>query len=430
MSRILFLMPQLPYPPQQGAALRNYSLVIGLARQGHVIDLLTVHELEEREGSSSAGVFDEANAPALADGLMPLAACCRRIIAVEPPRRSTLARARDTLLQPLPDMALRLTTDALQTQFARLLAREHYDVLQVEAIEMIPCALPKPGQPRGARPGVFIFDAHNAEYVLQRRACLADARHPGRWHGAAYSLIQWQKLVRYERRICQAADHVIAVSEADRLALQRLQPGLKVTVIPNGVSLEFYRPEKTAPAALRRPALVFTGKMDYRPNVDAVRWFVAEVWPLILMRRPEAHFYIVGQKPHAQVQALAGTPGLVITGRVPDVRPYLAGADLCVVPLRIGGGTRLKVLEAMAMGLPVVSTHLGCDGFPFVDDREASLADDPPAFAEAVLALLADPARAGAMARAARAYVTAHYGWDSILSELARLYPESAVAHV
>ncbi len=410
--------------------MRNYSLVAGLARQGHPIDLLTVADMEEREGGFPAGVSDGADAPALPDGLMPLAACCRRIVAVQPPRRSTLARARDTLLQPLPDMALRLTTDALQTRFARLLAGEHYDVLQVEAIEMIPCALPKHGEPRGARPGVFIFDAHNAEYVLQRRACLADVRHPARWHGAAYSFIQWQKLVRYERHICQAADHVVAVSEADRLALQRLQPGLNVSVIPNGVNLEFYRRENTAPAALRRPALVFTGKMDYRPNVDAVSWFAAEVWPLIRIRCPEAHFYIVGQKPHAQVRALADRPGLVVTGRVGDVRPYLAGADLCVVPLRIGGGTRLKVLEAMAMGLPVVSTHLGCDGFPFVNDREASLADEPPAFAEAVLALLADPARASAMARTAKASVTAHYGWDSILAELARLYPEGAAAHV
>jgi polysaccharide biosynthesis protein PslH len=213
------------------------------------------------------------------------------------------------------------------------------------------------------------------------------------------------------------------VSDADRQSLQHILPNLPVTVVPNGVDLAYYRPGVTEPLpGMRQPALVFTGKMDYRPNVDAVLWFADEVLPLIQARAAEVHFYIVGQQPHARLAALAGRPGLTLTGRVPDTRPYMAGAAVYVVPLRIGGGTRLKVLEAMAMGRPIVSTHLGCDGFPFEDGREVRFADDPAAFAATVLELLADGSQAAALGQTARACVVDAYGWDSIVPQLERLY--------
>ena len=144
--------------------------------------------------------------------------------------------------------------------------------------------------------------------------------------------------------------------------------------------------------------------------------------PGILAQIPDAHFYIVGQQPHVRVQALAEHPAVTVTGRVPDVRPYIAGAGVYVVPLRIGGGTRLKVLEAMAMGQALVSTHLGCDGFDFEDGRQVCFADDPAAFAEAAVALLRDRARAADLGRSARAYVEAHFGWDAIVPRLEALY--------
>ena len=143
-------------------------------------------------------------------------------------------------------------------------------------------------------------------------------------------------------------------------------------------------------------ALVFTGKMDYRPNVDAVLWFADAVLPLILAQAPDVHFYVVGQQPHERVKALADHPAITVTGRVPDARPYIAGAGVYVVPLRIGGGTRLKVLEAMAMGQAIVSTRLGCDGFPFADGREVRFADEPAAFAAAVVRAAAGPRAAAA----------------------------------
>ncbi len=411
MARILILTPQLPIPPQaltgtsQGTTIRNFNLIAGLARR-HTVDLVS---------------FIAAEAPT---GDLPeeLVRCCRRIITVPQPARTTRQRIRDTFLSPLPDMALRLASPALQAQLDRLLnepAAGEYDIIQIEGIEMAGYMPARSGRavPR------LVFDDHNAEYVLQRRACLTDLRRPRRWPAAAYSLIQWRKLVGYERRVCRAADRVVAVSEADAAALRRLVRGLDVAVVPNGVDLTFLRPGVVPPLPGISPhALVFTGKMDYRPNVDAVLWFVDEVLPLITQQAPDAHFYVVGQQPHDRLARLAGHPAVTLTGRVPDVRPYIAGSAVYVVPLRIGGGTRLKVLEAMAMGRPIVSTRLGCDGFAFTDGHEVAFADDPAAFAASVLALLRDPAQAAALGRRARQHVEAELGWDAIVPRLEALY--------
>ncbi len=427
MASILILTPQFPYPPHaftgytQGTTLRNFNLIAWLAER-HTVDLLT---FMTSPGPARPG--DGETGSAAADGACAsLQPYCRRVLAYPAPVRSLARRGYDTLLNPLPDMALRLASPAMHAHLTRLLRENHYDVLQVEGIEMAPYALEvaRKGCPStGARPRL-VFDDHNAEYLLQKRAFLADLHRPGRWPAAFYSLIQWRKLAAYERRICQAADHVIAVSDADRHALQRLVPGLEVTVVPNGVDLAFYRPDAVSPQPGMGPhALVFTGKMDYRPNVDAVLWFAEAVLPLILARVPDVRFYVVGQQPHARLARLAGHPAIILTGRVPDVRPYIAGAAVYVVPLRIGGGTRLKVLEAMAMARAIVSTHLGCDGFPFEDRHQVRLADEPAAFAAAVIELLHDHQQAEALGRTARAFVEAHFGWGAILPRLEKLYP-------
>jgi polysaccharide biosynthesis protein PslH len=411
MARILMLTPQLPIPPQaltgtsQGTTIRNFNLIAGLAPR-HTVDLVS---------------FVAGETPA---GDLPgeLVRCCRRIITVPQPVRTTQQRIRDTFLSPLPDMALRLASPAMREQLDRLLAEPgagEYDIIQIEGIEMAGYMPARAGRiaPR------LVFDDHNAEYVLQRRACLTDLRRPRRWPAAVYSLIQWRKLMGYERRVCRAADRVVAVSEADAAALRRLAPGLDVAVVPNGVDLNFLRPGVVAPLPGMVPnALVFTGKMDYRPNVDAVLWFVDEVLPLIIQQAPDAHFYVVGQQPHARLARLAEHPAVTLTGRVPDVRPYIAGATAYVVPLRIGGGTRLKVLEAMAMGRPIVSTRLGCDGFAFADGQEVAFADDPASFAASVLALLRDPCAAAELGRRGRQHVEAELGWDAIVPRLEALY--------
>lgn len=426
MARILFLTPQVPYPPHQGTTIRNYNLI------AHLADDFEVHLLSFRHPG------DELPANS------PLASFCAVTEAVPAPSRSLLQRALTTLAHPSPDMALRLASPEFQARLGMLVERYHYDIIQIEGIEMAPYAhwltthpLWRSAQHKEQRPEIpigrpkLVFDDHNAEYVLQQRAWETDSRHPRRWLAAGYSFIQWHKLRRYELQTCRLADKVVAVSEADREALLRLDPTLDVTVVPNGVDLAYYGAYDRArdPQAVDYGphALVFTGKMDFRPNIDAVVWFAREVFPLVRQQVPDAVFVVAGKQPHQRVVELGELPGVVVTGWVPDIRAHIAAAAVYVVPLRIGGGTRLKVLEALAMGCALVSTPLGAEGFDLEGKDVIAFAEDAPAFAEAVVALLRDPDRRRRMGEAGRRFVTDHYGWDRIVPRMRRVYEDLGV---
>jgi glycosyltransferase involved in cell wall biosynthesis len=250
-------------------------------------------------------------------------------------------------------------------------------------------------------------------------------RQPRRWVAAAYSFIQWHRLRRYERRACETADRVVVVSDRDAEAVRQLVPGLVPAVVPNGVDVEYCTgpfsllPDDSGPGDRD---LVFVGKMDFRPNVDAVLWFVRSVLPVIRQQIPEVRFWIVGKDPHPRLAPLTSDPSVVLTGWVRDVRPYIAGAAVYVIPLRIGGGTRLKVLEAMAVGKAIVSTGLGCEGFDLEHDRHLVVADTPEQFAAATLALLEDPERRKRLGKTARHFAAANYDWRAIVPELERVY--------
>lgn len=397
--KILLLTPQHPYPPYQGTTMRNYYLLLELARR-HEVSVLSFLEP------------DQAPDPG------PLQEVCRWIEWVPAPQRTFGRRLRQLVTSSRPDMSWRLWTPRFRERLAARLAGETFDVVQIEAIEMAPYLPALEAAPAEARPRI-IYDAHNAEWLLQKRAFLTDWRNPRRWPGAVYSWLQWQRLVRYEADLCRRVDAIFAVSEPDRAALLALDPALDVTVVPNGVELERY-------AGFDGPAqsfdLVFTGKMDFRPNVDAVLWFGREVWPRIQAQRPATTLAIVGQRPHPRLEALRGRPGVTITGWVEDVRPYIAGAAVYVAPLRIGGGTRLKLLQAMAMGKAIVATTLGAEGFPLQDGRQLCLADDPARFAAAVLGLLNDPARRRALGEAAQGFVRSGYAWESLVPQMEAVY--------
>lgn len=411
--RILFFTPQLPYPPHQGTTIRNYNLIQLLAAN-HTIDLVTFLAPGQHLATDS-----------------PLYRSCRTIVAVPQPERTLTARLVSTLTQPQPDMALRLESAELYQQLTTLLNQaDGYEIVQVEGIEMAQYGryAIKQLQEQGTQPQ-FVFDDHNCEYLLQKRNALTDLRRPTRLPAALYSVIQWAKLYNYEREICRAADTVLAVSEPDRAALQPLAADTPVTVIANGINPEEYTPGAQRPIAYSatQPAtLVFTGKMDYRPNIDAVLWFAEEVLPLITKVQPHVRFQIVGMHPHARLDPLRQNPVIEITGAVESIAPYLANAAVYVVPLRIGGGTRFKVLEAMAQGLPIVSTTLGVEGIGVTHGKELLLGDSPDDFAQAVLRILTDRAQKGeltdAVASAARRFVTDNYSWHEIVPRLEKLY--------
>jgi len=386
--------------------MRNHGLMSGLAAR-HEIDLLTFADAASLSAARSS----------------PLAGMCRRIDAAPLPVLSMTRRALTTLFSPWPDMALRLGSKPFADRLAAWLCERDYDVIQIEGIEMARYGLLAQRLAPSAR---VIFDDHNAEWLLQRRTYEAERELKGWSIGAIYSLIQTWKLTRFERTICRAVDHVLAVSQADAAAIHALDPQLSITVVTNGIDTTFYRPGSVIPIEYGAPALIFSGTMDFRPNVDAVLWFAANVLPKIRATQPSAEFVVVGQRPHARLAALRGQPGIRITGVVEDARPYIAGATVCVVPLRMGGGTRLKVLEALALGVPIVSTSLGIDGFEIVHGREAIVADDPGQFAAEALRTIEDTDRRQTLIENGRRFVEANYDWKVIVPRLAEVYRRTA----
>jgi sugar transferase (PEP-CTERM/EpsH1 system associated) len=405
--KLLILTPQLPYPPHQGTTIRNFNIIQCLAER-HDISLLSFGTPGERAGAK------------------PLQAACRRIEIVSYPTRSTARRALTTFTSPLPDMALRLKSEAMHSKFQELLQHESFDLVQIEGIEMARYwTMSRAAKSMAGKPKL-VFDDHNAEYVLQRTAFESDARDVRRWHGALYSFIQWKKLTRFERDICEMADAVVACSPTDANAITALTgDASKTQTIPNGVDTTHFVPsDRVCAKPLAEVAMVFAGKMDFRPNIDAMSWFCGEILPAIRVEVPLAHIVIVGQKPSSRIVALGKQEGVSVTGWVPDTRPYISDGAVYVVPLRMGSGTRLKVLEAMAMGKAIVSTSRGVEGIDVTREREVVIADSPSEFASAVVGLLRDPQRRQELGCAARALAEAKYDWRALVPAFDRVYQD------
>lgn len=400
---VLLLVPQLPYPALQGTSLRNLNIIRGLA------EAYRVHLLAAVDGPVN-GELDPVP--------QPLRELCARVERVVVAPRSRGQRLWRLLSDRRPDMAHRIYGQDYAAALDRLLRAQPFAVVQVEGIELA-AAIPvvRALQPEAR----IVFDDHNAEAALQERAFRTDLGEPRRWAAAAYSWLQVGRLQRFERWACTAADRVVAVSEADRESLEALlgRGGPPVTVVPNAIDVARY--QEPLPGELPRYDVVFSGKMDYRPNVDAMLWFGDEIWPRIREARPETTWAIVGQKPHPRLARLKGLPGVTVTGRVEDVRPYLAGATVYVMPFRMGSGTRLKLIEAMAVGVPMVSTGLGAEGFPVEDGRELLLADEPEAFASAVLRLLDNDEMRARLSAAGR-HLAWQYDWRRVMPKLVALH--------
>lgn len=432
--------------------MRNYGLIRWLSER-HKVSLLSFGEPDQIDDSGElVGCIAK-----------PLLALCQRVEMVPlPPARSVMRRGLDTFARRLPDMALRLASSAYAEKLAAWLAKESFDVVHVEGIEMAPYLdlllgqkqeiekQPGFGESFASGPNIplVIFDDHNCEYMLQRSYALVDVRNPGRWVGASYSFIQWQKLRRYEADVCRRAHRVLAVSQTDAEALRQIVPDLSVAVIPNGIDTDQYQPSPTdqahCPQASPTPTLVFTGKMDFRPNVDAVSWFAKAIWPRIRAEVPDARFFAVGQRPHPRLDRLCADASITLTGWVEEIQPYIDQATVYVAPLRMGSGTRLKLLQAMASGKAIVSTRMGAEGlagatpghpatFPqgrystsgtTTGDQDLILVndDDPIAFANAVIRLLRDPGCRAAMGAAARSFAETYYDWRVIIPRLEAVY--------
>jgi polysaccharide biosynthesis protein PslH len=252
---------------------------------------------------------------------------------------------------------------------------------------------------------------HNVESALWQRMAATES-HPLR--KLSYTL-EATRMSRYERRTLARFHHVIAVSENDRQQMLAMDPACVITVNPTGVdTLQF---QVAPPSTATPPRIVFTGSMDWEPNIDAMEYFCAEIWPRILAEFPGAIFQIVGRNPFAKVRQLASN-SVQVTGTVPSVTDYLRDATVVVVPLRVGGGTRLKIYEAMAMGKALVSTSIGAEGLSFQNGRDLLLADDASSFAQAVLLLLRD-AEARRRFEQAAVQLAAQFDWSVVTAQFA-----------
>ena len=253
-----------------------------------------------------------------------------------------------------------------------------------------------------------VLFTHNVEALIWKRH-FEVARNPA-WKGICWR--EYWRTARAERQYLSLADHVLTVSDIDREYFLRLNGPAKITVIPTGVDLDFFRPM----AVEEQPdTIVFTGSMDWMPNEDGIFYFVQDILPRIRREIPDASVLVVGRNPSSRLIELGKTTkGVKVTGKVDDIRPYVQRGSVYIVPLRVGSGTRLKIFEAMAMGKAVVSTSIGAEGLPVRPGRDVLIADTPDEFAGAVVGLLRDRVRRGELGRAARQLVAQQHGWDSV----------------
>jgi len=393
--KIAFVTVRPPYPPDSGGRIRTFQLLRRVS-DTHEVTLITAHD-SPREQAALAALG--AALPGLR--LQPIA------LAPETPV-GRLWRAIRNPVDPLPYTWARYCRPRFVEHLRRALRERPYDLVHCDHVQVAHAfaTLATPAR---------VLNLHNVESLLIRR--LAAEARPW-WRRMA---LAWQasKVVVAETRILGLFDRCLAVSKLDAAEIQRLAPGTAVSVVPNGVDLSQFTP--SVGEGLPH-LLVFSGAMDWLPNIDGVRYFVREVLPRIRQRHAEAELLVVGRNPSdSLVRELAGG-GVRFTGTVDDVRPHLAQARLVIVPLRAGGGTRLKILEAWALGKPVLSTTIGAEGLPAEDGKNIALADSPDAFAQRAVQLLSDPRAAATLAAAGRRVVEEHYGWDRVAHDLLEAY--------
>jgi glycosyltransferase involved in cell wall biosynthesis len=322
---------------------------------------------------------------------------------------STIAQSLDYVLRlpsPAPYAVNKFTHPKVRKEVARRLSDGGLDVAVCDFLSA------SMNFPENSSTPVVLFQ-HNVETMLWRRMASTE-------HSALRKLsygIEARKMAAYETRTLRRFQHVIAVSGHDRSEMLTLVPSCSISVVPTGVDIEQYQVVPSASA--NPPLIVFTGSMDWEPNIDAVEYFCHEIFPTVLAAFPDARFQIVGRNPHPRVRRLAG-PSVEVTGTVSSVTDYLRSAAVVIVPLRIGGGTRLKIFEAMAMAKAMVSTSIGAEGLDVVTGRDLLLADDPQSFSAAILGLLRDPESRRRYEQNAAA-LAVRYDWSQIAQQFANV---------
>jgi sugar transferase (PEP-CTERM/EpsH1 system associated) len=394
--KILWLKSELLHPVDKGGKIRTYQMLKHLKRDHEVTYLALAGPADAPESFGRATEY------------------CHKLVTVGwGERRKFSARFYIdlglNLASSLPYALEKYRSAAMRRATERELNRDRYDVVVCDFLA------PSVNFDPGGGVASVLFQ-HNVESMIWRRHYETEANRLKK----AFFHNQWRKMLAYERAACRRFDAVIAVSEVDR-DLMRDEFGVSAVYdVPTGVDTDYFSPSGKAG---REPhGLVFTGSMDWLPNEDAIRYFSEQVLPRVKRSIPDVKLTVVGRNPHASLVEMGKRdPSVVVTGRVEDVRPYMERASAYVVPLRIGGGTRLKIYEAMAMGKAVVSTTVGAEGLPVRDGIELLLADTPEAFADSVVRVLSDETVAGALGANAAALVRERFGWDKAAESFAAI---------
>jgi sugar transferase (PEP-CTERM/EpsH1 system associated) len=391
--RVLFLSQVLPYPLDGGPKLRAYYVLRHLAAR-HDVTLVAF-----------AGRSEELT------HVEHLASFCKEVYPVVRNR----SRVRDglalvqSMLDDHPLMIRRHHEQGMAHLIEGLLDSGHYDVIHVDQLKM--------GQyVSHVRTLPKLIDKHNAYADVVRGVAETERNLPRRW----VARLEWPRLARYEGWLCRQFDHVLTVTEEDGQRLQEWagQP-LDLTVMPIAGNPDDRPPVRRTPGARD---ILSVGAMFYPPNVDGTLWFTREVYPLIREELPDARLWLVGGRPAPAVRRLARHPGIEVTGYVEDLLPYLERSAVWIAPLRFGSGMRVKILDAMTWGIPVVSTTLGCQGIAATPGEEMLVADDPPAFAGHVVRVIEDRALAGRLAAGGRRLIERVYDWQIAYRVLDEVY--------
>ena len=380
-------------PLDTGGKIRSYHILKELARN-HDVTLFTFYaELLDDPHPELKSIFSRVEA-----------------IPLKLPRPKSVREGLwylSRIFSNQPYSVAKFCRPEVKRRLRRLLSQESPDVILCDFLmpaPIIPWEFPAPK----------VVFTHNVEAQIWQR-------HYQTTQSPVWKAVAWREyrtMERMEQKYLKKADHVLAVSDPDRDFFCRFIDSSKVSVIPTGVDTDYFHPGAGSEIPGR---LVFTGSMDWMPNEDGIVYFVQEILPLIRQQAPGTTVCIAGRRPSERLRTMAGAvPGVEITGRVEDIRSYVHQAAVYIVPLRIGGGTRLKIFEAMAMGKAVVSTTIGAEGLPVEDQQDILLADGPPKFADAVLQLLRSPGLRAQVGMAARALVENGYSWASTGARFAK----------
>lgn len=396
--RILFLAPRVPWPADTGGKIRAVNILKQMTKfaQIHLVCFSF-----------------EKNDPGHAEELKKLGIAVTLVPAQEP---GIIPKAVGIMFNPVPWSIAKYYSKSMERALRSLQQTHPFDAVHVDHAHMAHynhCFNNRP----------CILDEHNVEYKILERCARAEKSFLKKIIYAT----QADKMKGFEARQIRLCSRYLAVSEDDLRLLDELagtQKKGRGHVVPNGVDVDFFQGSSTPPAG-QEDALAFTGSMDWLPNDDAVVFFCREVLPLIWEQNAGVKFYVVGKSPSAAIRELAQKdPRIVVTGRVDDVRTYIQKTKIFVVPIRIGGGTRLKILEAMSMQKAVVSTTVGAEGIACTRDVDIVLGDTPPAFARRVIVLLQDQNKREALGAAARKLVLEKYDWHIIGKKLNRIYED------